>query len=707
VEAVTGGRRMADVMTATLEALSSLVTQTGRPKAGGRYATATEERDRLAAEEKRLSADVTSLREALDQRAVALRRLAELEVADDKAARRQAIEAAQIAHDAARAQDTRLKAAQAERNLARELYGNVDREHQRFEDALNRARALRDLSQAADGRRAEAMDRRRDVTEAIDKARQQADVAEAEETAARDLLERLDAAIRAQESYERLAELKDRLQRAETVRQGIEENEAQLAHACIPAGAIDEVADLDIELSRLRALRDARRPTVTVAYETGATTRISLGDDPLADGEERGYDGQARLTAPGIGAITLRSNQSEDSDDRLAQVEQRRSILLASMGVTDLAAARAQQERAQQFESQAREGRAQMTLLAPDGLAKLREEVMAHASVDAALLELKADPIQTRSALNDAVRRRKQAAQDLRTTDSLRASADDTFVRAETDLAKIQTEMLQIHALIGPNDETDERARELAERLAPLRNALAKAESDVVELEAAAVDLESAAAALARTRSVEQVVETQIVQLRETLAGLNAQISTRSDEAVEEKWRETREALTSAESRATAFEKEVAVLQRVSGALENARAQARELYLKPVMTELRPLLGLLFDDVSITFDDKTLLPQKIMRNGLEEEIERLSGGMREQLSILTRLAFARLLARDGRPAPVILDDALVYSDDDRIEKMFDALHRQSRDQQIIVFSCRQRAFQKLGGNVLQLTDWRP
>ncbi|AJD46340.1 chromosome segregation/condensation domain-containing protein (plasmid) [Rhizobium gallicum bv. gallicum R602sp] len=74
-----------------------------------------------------------------------------------------------------------------------------------------------------------------------------------------------------------------------------------------------------------------------------------------------------------------------------------------------------------------------------------------------------------------------------------------------------------------------------------------------------------------------------------------------------------------------------------------------------------------------------------MRNGQEEDVDRLSGGMREQLSVETRLAFARLLARDGRPAPVILDDALVYSDDDRIEKMFGALHRQLRDQQIIVF----------------------
>ena len=39
--------------------------------------------------------------------------------------------------------------------------------------------------------------------------------------------------------------------------------------------------------------------------------------------------------------------------------------------------------------------------------------------------------------------------------------------------------------------------------------------------------------------------------------------------------------------------------------------------------------------------------------------------------------------------------------------MFDALHRQANDQQIIVFSCRQRAFARLGGNILQMAPWRP
>jgi uncharacterized protein YhaN len=220
-------------------------------------------------------------------------------------------------------------------------------------------------------------------------------------------------------------------------------------------------------------------------------------------------------------------------------------------------------------------------------------------------------------------------------------------------------------------------------------------------------DLASSEAALRRHCSVAEAAEKEIGNLREEIAGLSAEIRARSEEAVEEKWQECVDRFAAAKARVTGYEREVAVLQRLRTALETARSQARETYLKPVMTELRPLLGLLFDDVSITFDDKALLPHKILRNGQEEDVERLSGGMREQLSVLTRLAFARLLAKDGRPAPVILDDALVYSDDDRIEKMFDALHRQAREQQIIVFSCRQRAFQKLGGNVLQMSDWKP
>ena len=63
--------------------------------------------------------------------------------------------------------------------------------------------------------------------------------------------------------------------------------------------------------------------------------------------------------------------------------------------------------------------------------------------------------------------------------------------------------------------------------------------------------------------------------------------------------------------------------------------------------------------------------------------------------MLTRLAFAELLADQGRPAVVVLDDALVFSDDRRIEQMFDILVRAAAKLQIILLTCRERVFADL------------
>ena len=706
VEAVTGGRRMAEIMESVSDELEKMVTKRG-PKAGGRYAAAMEERDRLAAEERKLSDEVVALREALDRRAHAVRRLTELDKAEDRQERRKAIETAQAAFDTAKAQGEVLKTAEAELNLVRERRNAADRDLKAFRAALMKAKDLQEKQRNVERRRSEAVGKRHDVVEAIEKARAHAEAAEAEEREIHDLLARLDAAERAREASERLAEFKERLDQAEATRVALEETEANLALVNIPPRAVDELQALEIEIAKLRAIEEAARPSVAIAYVDDMARRVTMDGIPLTGGEERGYDGQAQLSVPGIGTISLRSNRPARDDNHLEQAQAKRRTLLASMGVNDLAAARAQQVRARQMDVELRELRGRLSLLAPEGLPKLREEVATRGSVDAEALELKADPAQVRSALAEAEEQRRKAKQVLHEVEPLRASTDEAFVSAETALASLNGERTQVDVILGPEDARNEREQALSGALSELDRKFTEAEAHAEGLRAAAVDVESVEAALKRARSVEEAAEKEISALRETVAGLNAEIRARSDEAVEEKWCETAEALSVANTRAEAFQREVAVLQRLFSALETARSEASELYLKPVISELRPLLGLLFDDVSITFDDRTLLPQKILRNGLEEEVERLSGGMREQLSVLTRLAFARLLARDGRPAPVILDDALVYSDDDRIEKMFDALHRQSRDQQIIVFSCRQRAFQKLGGNILRMTEWQP
>jgi hypothetical protein len=706
VEAVTGGRRMAEIMAATQAALADLVTATGRPKAGGRYAAALDARDGLIEQEQRLAADVRALREALDRRAQALKWLAELEQETERQARHRAVESAQAAFDAAKAQGEALRAAEAEAGLARERRDAAERELTAYRNVLATAQAHAAARGEAEQRRAAAVARRQSAGAELQRAQAELITAEAAEDAARQRLARAEAASTAREARARQAALAERLAAAEAARQALEAADAALALARLPPGSLDDLQALEIDIAKRRAVEEAARPSVTVEYAPGAAP-ILMDAVPLGEGEERGYDGQARLTLPGLGTLTLRSNRAAPADSRLKEAQARHRALLANLGVDDLAAARARQMRAQQIETERREGQARLALLAPEGLARLRAEVAAGAGLGAERPEPEDDPAALRAALGAAEERRALARQALRAAEPLRARADEAFVEAETALAGLKAEHAQIEALLGPEDARPARADALARRRDELQRLFTDAEAQMQRHRAGAVDLAKAEAALRRARSVEEAATREAATLRETLAGLNAQIGTRADEAVEEMWGEAKEALAAATARAEGFKAEVRVLQRLASALEAARAQARDLYLRPVMAELSPLLGLLFDDAAITFDDRTLLPQTLRRNGHEEEVERLSGGMREQLSVLTRLAFARLLARDGRPAPVILDDALVYSDDDRIERMFDALHRQSRDQQIIVFSCRQRAFQKLGGHVLAMTDWHP
>ena len=50
---------------------------------------------------------------------------------------------------------------------------------------------------------------------------------------------------------------------------------------------------------------------------------------------------------------------------------------------------------------------------------------------------------------------------------------------------------------------------------------------------------------------------------------------------------------------------------------------------------------------------------------------------------------------------LILDDALVYSDDPRLDIMFDIIHEASSRMQIVVLSCHQRMWVNMPGDKIQ------
>ena len=64
----------------------------------------------------------------------------------------------------------------------------------------------------------------------------------------------------------------------------------------------------------------------------------------------------------------------------------------------------------------------------------------------------------------------------------------------------------------------------------------------------------------------------------------------------------------------------------------------------------------------------------------------LSTGAREQLAIITRLACATLVDADNG-VPVVIDDALGYSDPDKLRRVCAAVGRLRGQAQVVLLTC--------------------
>jgi hypothetical protein len=145
------------------------------------------------------------------------------------------------------------------------------------------------------------------------------------------------------------------------------------------------------------------------------------------------------------------------------------------------------------------------------------------------------------------------------------------------------------------------------------------------------------------------------------------------------------------------------LLQRT---LDGIEENARDAFFEPVTRRLQPYLNDVFGAADLGFKDAFAIGA-LTRDGQRQEFSVLSDGTREQLSVLVRLGFAELLAARGSAVPLVLDDPLVYSDDERLEKVFRVLETAAQQLQVIVLTCRAAAFQKLTGHRVSVTAWRP
>jgi uncharacterized protein YhaN len=127
-------------------------------------------------------------------------------------------------------------------------------------------------------------------------------------------------------------------------------------------------------------------------------------------------------------------------------------------------------------------------------------------------------------------------------------------------------------------------------------------------------------------------------------------------------------------------------VQMLREVMTRHRDTTRLRYVEPYRAELqrlgRPVFGPSFEvDV-----DSDLCIQTRTLDGRTVPYESLSGGAKEQLGILARLAGAALVAKEDA-VPILIDDALGFTDPERLVKMaavFDTLGERG---QVIVLTC--------------------
>ena len=129
--------------------------------------------------------------------------------------------------------------------------------------------------------------------------------------------------------------------------------------------------------------------------------------------------------------------------------------------------------------------------------------------------------------------------------------------------------------------------------------------------------------------------------------------------------------------------------------IKEERDKARRAYVAPLKEKIERLGRLVFNnsfEVEVT-EDLTVASRAMDSSNVP--FDSLSGGTKEQISLISRLACAMTVSKDGG-ASLILDDALGYTDPGRLKLMGAVLAKAGKECQIIILTCVPDRYSNVG-----------
>jgi chromosome segregation ATPase len=261
--------------------------------------------------------------------------------------------------------------------------------------------------------------------------------------------------------------------------------------------------------------------------------------------------------------------------------------------------------------------------------------------------------------------------------------AQEAKAHAETALAEARSEQSD-QAIEGAYRDAKERFDNAERDLSTLESKLREADEE--SLEGRRDNAHSAA----------QRAEKELYANRQRQSELRIELDIRGEEGLHTKYGLAEATLRRLERQHQSLESRAEAAHLLHETLSRHREAAHRRYQAPFKARIDELGRHVFGPTfAVELDNELGLARRTL-DGVTLNVDQLSTGAREQLGILARLACAAIVSPTASGAPVIIDDALGWSDPSRLERMGAAIASAGNHCQLIILTCTPGRYAHVG-----------
>ena len=511
-----------------------------------------------------------------------------------------------------------------------------------------------------------------------------------------------------------LEQLRERRERIDSARKAAAHAEEILDNTKVDPKTLKTIERAERGLLKVNAILETAAPSVTLrGLAPGA---IQIGDDraTIANEEVRKLTiaNRLRIVIPDRVEIEIAAGSSaEELTQKVVEARRALDAACRAAGVDDPDTARnAFEERREATRKIDEKERIEQDNLRDLSYGDLVEKLLRlEQTVPEYLANRESDPamVADLGAAKAAREKAEAAGQEAQAEWESAQTAVDAARSVRDQLSQEhESERIELRSL--ENDRKQQRMRLEAARKIVTDEALEKASQgaeQAVDSEQKKVNQAETALKAKNPDRIKALAETAesslktIHRRREAARTERTQVQTRlkihGEEGLHEKLQVAESSLEAVASDHRSLCRRATAAKRLYDIMRQERDKARQAYVAPLKERVERLGRLVYDGSFQVEIDENLQIINRTSGGMTVPFVSLSGGTKEQLSLIFRLACSMIVASEGG-MPLIMDDALGYTDPDRLRLMGAVLAKAAKQCQIVIFTCVPARYGNIG-----------